>query len=111
MLRFNPNTLRELLLGDCGIAFYLNRKIEAAQAVGGLTSSADGYTDKAIQCLLVDFDDDARKLLEKAHQWLQVAFATNEIPQRHVPDATEARRFIRLQCAIGCCTAFMTTTV
>jgi len=65
MMKFDPVALRARLLGDCGIEFHLGRKLEKSQAVGGLASSADAYIDEAIECLLVDFDDAAKQLLEK----------------------------------------------
>jgi hypothetical protein len=90
---FDPVALRTRLLGECGIEFHLRRKLEDFQAAGALASGADADIDKSVQCFLVGLDDAARQLLEKAHDWLRLAVATKEIPQRHVPDGTEASRF------------------
>jgi hypothetical protein len=96
MNRFDPDREKSLLLGDCGIEFYLGMDIEEAKAVGGLASSADGYLQMAIQCFLVGMDEPAVRLLQKAHQWLVIAIAEKEKPQRYAPDGTEALRLHNL---------------
>ena len=92
--RFDPERERELLLNPVGgYEWSLKHRLENSQACGGLRSSADFDLGTAIECLLVGFDEPARRLLEQATEWVQVAIETDERPERYFPDATEASRF------------------
>jgi len=71
----------------------LTQSFAETQRVGGLASSADTDLDVVIQCLLVGFDEAAKKILKKAYDWLQVAISTEEKPRHYAQDGTEAQRF------------------
>jgi hypothetical protein len=90
---FDLSHERSVLLGDCGCQFYLARNLEQSKSVGGLGSSADAYINMAVQSLLAGLDEPAVQLLKKARQWLDVAVAEDEKPQRYSRNATEASRF------------------
>lgn len=95
-MTFDPARAEAILLGDCGYRFCLEDRLEDSSAVGGLGSSADAYVNMAVQCFLVGLDGPALQLLEKAHQWLEIAIADNERPTRYAADGTEALRFCTL---------------
>jgi hypothetical protein len=88
--KFDPQGIRERLLGATGYAWTLGHRFEESQAIGALGNHAGSDLGVAIQCLLVGFEDPARRLLERAAEWVQIAVATRERPSRYFPGGTEA---------------------
>lgn len=70
---FDPLQERELLDGDVGYRWALGSDFDEYREAGALASCAWHDINTAVECLLVDYDDPARQLLEKAHKWLTVA--------------------------------------
>lgn len=91
--QFDPMRIRDRLVGACGYEWSLAADFTESRQVGGLGGTADANLGKAIQCLLVGFDEPAERLLQKAVEWARVAIETNEQPQRYFPGATEASCF------------------
>ena len=91
--QFNPDAIRERLLGPIGYEWSLASDFDDAQSVGGLGSSAGSKLCTAIECLLVGFDEPGERLLRFALKWVEVAIASNEGPQRYFPNGTEASFF------------------
>ena len=92
--QFDPEKRREMLLNPIGgYEWSLRNSFDDAQACGGLGGSADSKLGRAVQCSLVGFDEPAERLLKQAAQWVQVAIASDERPQRYFPGGTEASRF------------------
>lgn len=80
MAKFNPTTARELLLGPVGIGYELNADFDSVRAKHSLNAYADSFVDKAIECILVRFDQPAVWLLEKAKKWLLAGIEARENP-------------------------------
>ncbi len=92
--KFDPTREKALLLDPVGgFEWALNRNMDDSRSCGGLGSSASFYLGLAVQCLLVEFDEPAERLLKQVANWVQVAIETDERPQRYFPGATEAQRF------------------
>jgi hypothetical protein len=91
--RFNPEKVREFLVGIYGYERFRKRDLADIQSRAALGAVADSSVTESIECLLVGFDEPARHLLEKALEWVQIAIAANERPQPYFPDGTEAFRF------------------
>lgn len=91
--KFDPDTIRNELLGSTGYEWSLASDFADAKAAGGLGSSARSDLRTAIQCLLVGFDQPARRLLKFALEWVEVAIASDERPERYFPNGTEASRY------------------
>ena len=92
MVKFDPDTSREMLLGPVGIRYYLSADFDSLRTDRALGGSADGALLKAIECVLVAFDEPAVWLLEKAKGWLEAAIAMDERPNRYDRNFTEAQR-------------------
>ncbi len=73
MKMFEPLKIKEVLDGDVGYRWSLAFDYNEARANGALASVASHDVNTAVKCLLIGYDDPARKLLEKARQWLTVA--------------------------------------
>lgn len=86
MSKFDPAHERRILLGDCGVEFYLAADIDQAKTTGGRGSSSHAFLGTAIRCLLNGLDEPAFQLLEKTQQWVSVALAEEEIPKRFLHD-------------------------
>jgi hypothetical protein len=91
--RFNPEKVREFLVGIYGYERFRKRDLADIQSRAALGAVADSSVTESIECLLVGFDEPARHLLEKALEWVPIAIAANERPQRYFPNGTEASRF------------------
>jgi hypothetical protein len=91
--QFNPIAIKERLLGPIGYEWSLADDFAEAEAVGGLGSSAESKLRTAIKCLLVGFDEPAVRLLKLALEWVEVAIASDERPERYFPNGTEALFF------------------
>ena len=88
--QFDPDAIRQRLLGPTGYEWSLASDFARAQSVGGLGSSAEFDLCTAIECLLVGFDEPAERLLSFALEWVGVAIASGEAPERYFPNGTEA---------------------
>jgi len=93
MERFDPLLFRSFLLGPSGYERQLKSDFRGAQSVGGLGHSAGAYVGSAVDCILVGFVEPAERLLRMALEWVDVAIASSERPERYFPDWTEADRF------------------
>lgn len=96
MKLFDQEWTRRDLDGSVGYRWMLSRDFERSRAVGGLASSAEGYLNMAVRCLLVGYDEPARALAQRAEQWLCVAISDNERPRVYAPFGAEAHRHLCL---------------
>ncbi len=93
--RFDPQTIRERLLGSNGCDWVLEHRFEDSKANDGLGAHASFDTDTAVECMLVGFHQPAQRLLQRALEWVQVAIAENEWPQSYFPGRTGRPRLIK----------------
>ena len=89
----NPVAISEQLLGRTGYEWTLADPLCRRQVAGGLGGTANSNLGTAIQCLLVGFDEPAGRILQRALEWVEIAIASGERPQRYFPDGTEALFF------------------
>ncbi len=91
---FDPSHEKQLLLDPVGgYEWSLRSDFGKTKDAGGLGSTACSNSGMAVACLLVGFDLPAERLLKQAAEWVQIAIASDERPQRYSPGASEASRF------------------
>ncbi len=73
MEAFDPFRIKRLLDGDLGYRWSLAFDYNEVRANGALASVASSDVKMAIECLLIGYEEPARKLLKKARRWLTVA--------------------------------------
>lgn len=97
---FDPSELRRTLEGNVGFEWALAFPFEEAHRLRGQSGWANADLNQAVQCILVGFDDPAKRLVRRALEWLTIAVREDE-PHRHdPPDYVRARRHFDLaQCA------------
>ncbi len=93
---FDPVDERRLLDGKTGYARLLNRAFEEMRDAGGLASSARVQLNKAVQCLLVGYDEPAKALLARAQEWVTIAIRDDERPGTYTRGGTEGNRHLTL---------------
>lgn len=74
---FDPTETRNMLLGDLGYGWQLQRSFENSKNSGGLSFSAHTDLGTAIRCILVGLHEPASQLLEKAHTWATAALSSD----------------------------------
>src|SRR5487761_1756780 len=90
---FDIEKTRSQLLGGVGFNWELASDFERARGKRALTRWASGFLGRAIECLLVGFDEPAYNLLEKAREWLLAAIAEKEAPRLFTLEEIEPLRY------------------
>lgn len=78
---FDVAATKSQLLSEVGFEWELSSDFERARSKRSLTGWGSGFLHRAIECLLVGFDEPAYKLLEKALVWLLAAMDEKEVPR------------------------------
>ncbi|MEN6307877.1 MAG: hypothetical protein ABFD91_08995 [Anaerohalosphaeraceae bacterium] len=81
MKSFSIEELKSIIDQDTGYRLAINDSYTEAKIVGGLASSAGADVTIAINCILVDYNEKAIRLAEKAYQWLKEAIEQKEQPK------------------------------
>jgi len=77
-LKFDPIETRRILDGDLGYETSLAKDLEETIRLRALTWAANAELNRAVQCILVGYDDPARRLLESARRQLTIAIDEDE---------------------------------
>ncbi|WP_309623119.1 hypothetical protein [Novosphingobium sp.] len=94
MQHFSVEERKRRLADITGLSFQNDKDKEEYASLGALDSASDHTLTVAIYCIFVGYHEDARRLLERAHDWISTSIMTNEInPNFHDPHASEAARF------------------
>ena len=94
MIPFNPSQKMKLLLDQhSGFEHMLAMDFQETKDESALGAYAYSLLREAVQCFLVCFNEPAKQLLHKSHEWGNAGIAANEKPMHYFPSATEAMRF------------------
>jgi hypothetical protein len=97
MSRFSVEQSRNRLTGPAGaVASTLKRSLREVQRSNGVTSSAQIFLARGVECVLVGLDGLADKVLRKTRTWLRAAIKSSEVPRQYTPGATEGQRYADL---------------
>jgi hypothetical protein len=92
----DPDRERGFLRADTGGAMMLGRSLDEARAERGITPWALSCFGLMVSAALCELDEEAGALLQRAHDWLEVAIHEDERPNNEIErerDYTETRRF------------------
>lgn len=96
MESFDPIDERRLLDGANGYGWYLSFSFDEFKDVSALVNCAHSYLNKAVQCVLVGYNEPAKAFLERAHEWVTIAIRDDEKPRTYTRGGTDGRRHLTL---------------
>jgi hypothetical protein len=81
------------MLDSCGYRLRLEYDFDEVRAKYALTSNSYHQVNCAIKCLLVNLDEPAKQVLERAYEWVQIAMVEDEDRSTSAPGSMKGDRF------------------